>query len=259
VDPALVSLARSIAEATGTSGDPTRVAAVATRRLAAIGARATRDPGSSPTTDPVQLVAAAFGDPWHRAVLAGWSILEPLGGLAAAAMVGPTSRAWYDELRLAGVLAGTLRSAGLDEAAAWKAAERVRLLLALPRPSNVGGRTAADVARRLVDAWLDHPDVRAFLGVNRWEGVEWFGRDEWRELLDWALLLDAIDDGDDPKKLADASKPIVKLAAAGEASGYRVDALRDLTAPRSRARATGKPGKARGAPPNRRGASRRTG
>jgi hypothetical protein len=170
-------------------------------------------------------------------VLVGWSIFEPLGSLAAGAMIGPTSRAWYDELRLAGVLAGTLRSAGLDEAAAWAAAERVRLLLALPRPSNIGGRSATERARRLVDAWLDHPDVRAFLGVNRWEGVEWFGRDEWRELLDWALLLDAVDE-DDPKQLAAASKLIVSLAAAGEASGYRVDRLRDLTSPPRRSAAT---------------------
>jgi hypothetical protein len=171
-------------------------------------------------------------------VLAGWSIFEPLGGLAAGAMIGPTSRAWYDELRLAGVLAGTIRSAGLDEAAAWRAAERIRLLLALPRPSNIGGRTAADRSRRLVDSWLAHPDVRAFLGVNRWEGVEWFGRDEWRELLDWVLLLDAVDDGDDPRKVAAAAKLIVGLAAAGEASGYRIDGLRDLTTPTRRTAAT---------------------
>jgi hypothetical protein len=167
-------------------------------------------------------------------VLAGWSILEPLGGLAPGAMIGPTSRAWYDELRLAGVLAGSLRSAGLDEASAWAAAERVRLLLALPRPSNIGGRTAADRAHRLVDAWLDHADARAFLGINRWDGVEWYGREAWRELIDWALLLDAIDDGDE-KRLAAAAKLSLDLVAAGEASGYRVDRLRDLVTPPSRA------------------------
>jgi hypothetical protein len=168
--------------------------------------------------------------------LAGWSILEPLGGLAAGAMVGPTSRAWYDELRLAGVLAGALRSAGLDESESWGVAERIRLLLALPRPSNVGGRTAGDRTRRLVAAWLDHPDVRAFLRVNRWEGIEWFGREEWRELLDWALLLDAVDVADD-KAIAAEAKLIVDLAATGELSGYRVDALRDGVKPRLRAKA----------------------
>ena len=223
VEPAAVALARRVAEATGTTGDPAPVAARATRRLARVGRPAAK-------SGPLHPVAAAFADPWHRAVLAGWSILEPLGGLAAGAMIGPTSRAWYDELRLAAVLAGSLRSAGLDEASAWAAAERVRLLLALPRPSNIGGRAADDRARRLVDAWLDHPDVRAFLGINRWEGVEWFAREAWRELLDWALLLDAVDEGDE-RKLAAAAKLIAGLAAAGEASGYRVDRLRDLTTP----------------------------
>jgi hypothetical protein len=108
--------------------------------------------------------------------------------------------------------------------------------LALPRPSNIGGRTATDRARRLVESWFEHPDVRAFLGVNRWEGAEWFSREAWRELLDWALLLDVVDDGE-PKNLAGAAKLIAGLATAGEASGYRIDRLRDLTKPRRRAAA----------------------
>jgi glycosidase len=236
IEAALAGLARTIAEATGTTGDPARVIDVAARRLAAIGARAGEAEKQPARQDPLHPVRAAFGDPWHRAVLAGWSILEPLGGLAPGAMVGPTSRAWYDELRLAGVLAGALRSAGLDEGEVWGVAQRVRLLLALPRPSNVGGRTAGDRARRLVAAWLDHPDVRAFLRVNRWEGVEWFGREEWRELLDWALLLDAVDAPDD-RAIAAQAKLIVDLAATGERSGYRVDGLRDGVKLRPRARA----------------------
>jgi hypothetical protein len=173
-------------------------------------------------------VGAAFADAWHRAVLAGWSVFEPLGKLAVAAMTGPTSRAWFDELRLGPVVATGLRATGLDEATAGSAAARVRALLALPRPSNVGGRTGPERARRLVEAWLAHADVRPLLRVNAWEGVEWFGREEWRELLDWALLLDRLDGASD-------ALPVVKrLLEAGDAAGYRVDRLRELLAPAPR-------------------------
>ncbi|MDQ6795065.1 MAG: hypothetical protein M3067_09675, partial [Chloroflexota bacterium] len=106
----------------------------------------------------------------------------------------------------------------------------IRALLAVPRPSNVGGRTPAERSRRLIDAWLAHPDVRSFLHVNRWEGVDWFGRDEWRELLDWALLLDAID-APDTAGLAATTRLITSLADTGERAGYRLDRLSELVRP----------------------------
>jgi glycosidase len=188
----------------------------------------------------LRVVHAAFEDPWHLAVLGAWALLEPLGGLAKGAMVGPTSRAWFDELRLAGQVAGALRARGLDEAAAWSATERVRLLLDVARPSNVGGRSAADRARRLANAWLEGPSTRAFLRVNRWEGEEWLDRDAWRELVDWTLLLDVLD-GAPPAPLV---KLAVGLADAADNAGYNVGRLRALVAPArdsgSRDRAAGK-------------------
>ena len=230
VEGPLREMAEAVRSATGTAGKPAAIAAVTIARLAAIetGARsavAPAQPGLRRAQDPV---AAAFADPWHRAVLAGWSVFEPLGGLAAAAMTGPTSRAWFDELRLAPVVAASLRATGLDPTTAETAASRVGALLALPRPSNVGGRTGPERARRLVEAWVAHPDARALLRVNPWEGVEWFGREEWRELLDWTLLLDRIDGKGD-------GLPVVnRLREAGDSAGYRVDRLRELVAPAPR-------------------------
>ncbi|MEX2010892.1 MAG: hypothetical protein WEF51_01510, partial [Chloroflexota bacterium] len=199
-------------------------------------------PGRRRAHDPV---GAVFADPWHRAVLGGWSVFEPLGRLAMAAMTGPTSRAWFDELRLGPVVGAGLRATGLDESTAGTAASRVRALLALPRPSNVGGRTGPERARKLVEAWLAHADVRPLLRVNAWEGVEWFGREEWRELLDWALLLDRLDGASD-------GLPVVKrLLEAADAASYRVDRLRELLAPAPRrTRATAAP-RAKAAAPRR--------
>ena len=102
-----------------------------------------------------------------------WALLAPLGSLAPGAPVGPTSRAWFEELRLAPVVADALRARGLDEAAAWWAAERVRVLVDLPL-RVAGGRTADDRAARLVEAWLAHPaDPRRSCGST--PGTAWSG------------------------------------------------------------------------------------
>jgi hypothetical protein len=218
VAAALGLFADAVRAATGTTGDAAGFTSTAEARLGRL---------AQPTA--AEGVASAAADPWRRAVLAGWAILEPLGRLATGAIVGPTSRAWFDELRLGQALAAGLRAAGLDEGAAWTAAERVRLLVALPRPSNVGGRSTADRARRLVAAWISNQDARTLLRVNRWEEVDWFGGDEWNETLDIAVDLDALDGSPAARRTARSVIDTVRPLA--EASGYRLDQLAALVSP----------------------------
>ena len=196
----------------------------------------------------------AVDDGWRRAVAVAWAVLEPLGRLAIGAVVGPTSRAWFDELRLGSALAAGLRGAGLDEGAAWSATERARSLLALPRPSNVGGRSIADRSRRLARAWIEHPDVRALIRVNRWEDVDWFGRDEWHDTLHWALLLDTLDGS--PADVRKARAVVDRLRSAGDESGYRLDRLRELIGPPPGRASVSRRGPAGGSPSRSRPASR---
>ncbi len=210
----------AVADATGTAGDRERVVdLVATRAACAI-----------PVID-------SLDDPSQQATLRLWSLLAPLGALPEGAMVGPTSRAWYDELRLAPVVVNGLRGRGLDEGAAWWAAERVRTLLDLPLPSMLDGDDA-DAPLRLVDAWLAHPAVRPFIRVNAWEGEEWFHRESWDELLAWVDRLEAILAAGEDGAVVPAKPSAIRrtLAAAAESSGYQVEALRTvLGAPVSRA------------------------
>jgi hypothetical protein len=249
--PAVVEgLVRTIAGATSTSAGPIdEVVAIIARRREAIRELGAATAGPAPARlaarHPLHLVRAAFGDPWHLAVLRTWSLLEPLGRLAAGAPVGLTSRAWFDELRLAPVVAVSLRDQGIDEGAAWSAVERVRALLAVPRASSVGGRNAVERAARLADAWLTGADTRALLRVNRWQDVEWLDRDAWRELVDWTLLLDAIDLYADPsveppargRRLHATADLAVTFAETADRAGYRVDAVRELLAPVPRPKA----------------------
>ena len=210
--PSRAAVARvvdAVAEATGTAGDR---AAVVERVIAAW-----------PAADAV---AAGLEDPSQAAALRVWTLLAPLGTLPEGAMPGPTSRAWYDELRLAPVVVEGLRHRGLDEAAAWWAAERVRLLVDLPVPSMVMGAADA-VPLRLVDRWLSHPVARTFLRVNDWEGVAWFHGESLDELCAWAARLEALAGG---SKRAGAPEPdavLAQIERAATLSDYRVDRLRD--------------------------------
>jgi hypothetical protein len=197
----------AVAEATGTGqGDAARKTVVD-----AIVARAAS----------TELVAKGIADRSQAAALRVSALLAPLGSLPKGAPVGPTSRAWYDELRLAPVVAEGLRRRGLDEGAAWWAAERVRLLLDLPLPSSVRGAPER-VPFRLMTAWLEHPAAAPFLRVNLWDGVAWFHGESLDELLAWAQRLELVAD-----PLALPSPALAEIAAASAASAFRVDALRD--------------------------------
>jgi hypothetical protein len=203
----------AVAGATGVPGDAGAVAATARRRTEAAFA----------------LLSGVTARP-ERAALLGWVALSTTGALAPGADPVATSAAWYDELRLAPLVATGLRGAGLDEADAWYTADLVRVLLALPRPSGIRVRgRAAD--RRLLDAWLARDPVRTAMGVNTWEGVEWLDRDRFASLLTWAARLDAVERGTTPDETLGT-----RLVAEAEAAGFRVEALRAALAPRPRAR-----------------------
>ncbi len=216
----------ALAESTGTAGPAAEIARAGRDRLAAI-----LDLRTARAAGPVLQGAMdrAWGDPAARAALVGWALLSRIGALAPGAPVEAISRAWLDELRLGPVLAEGFRSLGLDEGAAWAAAERVPLLVTLPRAAGQGG-PARSRAGRLIDAWLAHPDVRPFIRVNRWEGVEWFAKESFESLLDDAVVLDAAD----PATSADAERSAAvasELRSAAAVAGYRVDELRRIATP----------------------------
>ncbi|MFL5779135.1 MAG: alpha-amylase family glycosyl hydrolase [Chloroflexota bacterium] len=203
---------RAVAETTGVAGDPAPIAAEA-------GDRIERLPGR----------AASQGDGEDRdrsaaLTLLAWIVLSPMGRLARGPDPAATSRAWYDELRLAPVVAAALRDAGLEEGAAWAAADLLRSLLGLARPSTVGGRgDGRDAA--LLNAWLGDDDARRAIGVNPWQGVEWLDRDRFRTMLRWASRLDAAEEGSAP----DVGL-VERLSTAADAAGYRLDRLKAAVA-----------------------------
>jgi glycosidase len=224
------------------------------------GAMQIRDALAASLSRPARsaLLAAALNGDAARPTLFAWIVLSPLGD-------GVMARARFDALRLAAPLGGGLRELGLDEGTAWAVVEQVRVLLGLPRAATLGGPPRT-VPARVATAWLADPVVRAAIGANTWQGVEYVGRDAWETTVEWAMVLDALD-ASRTRGVARARpvKPLLAVAerlrqAAAEA-GYRVDRLRETLAPpvvNTRAAGRVAPAKVRQAKPPGRKANGRT-
>jgi hypothetical protein len=131
-----------------------------------------------------------------------------------------------------------LREAGLDEGEAWTVADQVRVLLTLPRPSEIRG-PARTADARLLDRWLASDIVRTAIGLNTWEGVEWLDRDRFETQLEWARRLDAIEATPGRRAATPGPDAEDRLAAAAKAAGYRLDKL--MSSLRAARTATTKP------------------
>jgi glycosidase len=179
-------------------------------------------------------VAAAVGlVGGEPSTLGGASPLPADRATRAAILLGPLGRTRFDELRLPGLL----RRLGFHE----REIARARVAIGLSHPARV-----VDPAG-LVERWLADPDVRAFLDVHDWDGVEWLDRDRWLELLELAAALDRAAGRKRP------SPAIATVRSAAEAAGYRVAGLLAEVRARpmaARPRATSTPPRSpRAAPP----------
>ncbi|MBI4787154.1 MAG: alpha-amylase [Chloroflexi bacterium] len=182
------------------------------------------------------------------ATLFGWWFVHAVGNIANAAEPEQQSRVWIDEWLLGRNIADALRGWGLDESAAWRAVNAIKLLTNHARwLESPDGPRAAPILER----WLRDTDVQQFLQVNRYDGILWFNQETFEELLRGMFLLAAVEMGAKRVTKAEFGKQIVaaydiveKLRQAEQVSGYQVErvlsAARQLDAPAYRPRGTRK-------------------
>ena len=145
---------------------------------------------------------------WHWSSLVSWAIVKELGrvSLSTSASISPSetdakteasieysiaqgSRAAWDELLLANVVAPVLCETGAIQSEAERAIEAIKLL------TNLGSRlplsNEKEVRELLIILLKSDEEARRFLGVNRYDDIWYFNRESFDELLWWLFAANA--------------------------------------------------------------------
>jgi hypothetical protein len=96
-----------------------------------------------------------------------------------------------------------------------------------------------------VTALLADSEAQRFLGVNRFDGVLWFNKESFEQLLWWMLWLAVVDAWSDAQRpagvavaqVAERYRVVEVLQRAGDASEYRVEKLLALVEAEEESRA----------------------
>jgi hypothetical protein len=178
-------------------------------------------------------LCAGLADDWTWIALTGRLVAKAISAVAESPGLPVTS---VEELQLGAVMAGVFRELGLDDGAAWRLVALIRMLARLPLPSSFAHLTAAERAPALVRALVANESVRPYIRVNLWEGVSWFNRESFEQMLWWMLALDVLDAELAPapapahtatvaKRVRSAEKLTARLARAAKTAGYQLDQL----------------------------------
>jgi hypothetical protein len=208
VEAKTVCLLGEIKQFTGATGDETTLAQEMRRelegllRLPVLESRFPR-PDSAEHRAVVEYLTANLPDvPFLWGSLLGWWCVHSLGKIVGQAGFEGQSRSWVDEWLLGKVIAGALRDLGLDEPAAWQAVGLIKLLTGHQRWFAVDAPDTRSRAYQVLKALLQDDEVQLFLQVNRYQGVLWFNKEAFGQLLWWLLLLAVVEIGADPLRPA---------------------------------------------------------
>lgn len=159
---------------------------------------------------------------WGAAV--GWVFVHALGRAAGGTDPVGQSRAWIDEWLFGRSIERALREVGADEGAAARAVAAVKIAT-----EHQGWLDAAAAApQTTLAAMLADDEVRRYIGVNRYQGVLWFNKESFEELLWWLRLAATLlaRTGEGGEQAVRAGEEIVRrLAQAGEDSEYQLEKL----------------------------------
>ncbi len=233
---AAAAFAQQTPAAAGPACDPSAIAAEIRRRAQAVLADFVR-------ADFVREVSAA-GDANDRNALrdglpadvaswlAGlvWLFVSRIGATLTDTDESAAGRSLLDEWRLSVLIADALRQIGLDDGATARALALVKTLMSHQRWFDALSTNTAGDAHLLAQALFSDADARAYLGVNRYDGILWFNKESFDGLMGWLTALAWLDqaDPDMPEtraRIERAGEVIQALRRAEQASGYQVDKL----------------------------------
>ncbi|WP_263382391.1 alpha-amylase family protein [Granulicella arctica] len=167
-------------------------------------------PGVSGAFLPIGSLKESLGT-W--APILAWSVLSALKVKSRENVV------LFDQLQLRAALAETFSSLGLEGEGAWRAAARVRILLAYGTSPSLEDLLGSG------EFWSD-PDVRWLTGAGEYQGKTYFNKEQFEEMVGWLLipvLLAAKEKSARPKIAKNSF--LTSIAATAEKSGFEVQKL----------------------------------
>ncbi len=169
-------------------------------------------------------------DPSFWITLFAWCLTHRLGDIVSVEENPSISRSWMDEWRLGKIIADVSREMGVDEAESWHIVNRVKLMIS---EQNWMKPTSRRSAHQLVLSWLEDPEIRVFLGVNRYQGILWFNQQAFDTFLSWLYVIAIIQSGSRPgntpssfiEGVLSLYDVISEIKQSEEKSGFQVDQL----------------------------------
>ncbi|MDH7560294.1 MAG: alpha-amylase family glycosyl hydrolase [bacterium] len=176
-------------------------------------------------------LAATLQDvPFAWAVLLSWLAVREVGRLCGEGDVAMRSRSFIDDWLLGKEIVATFQQMGFATARAEEGLLMVKILTShqrwwsdtMPRRGR-----AHSIMRRL----FADEEVQPRLGVNRYQDVLWFNKERFEELVQWLVVIAAVDAlADNSQRVAQAAKwlrphlqVVEQWRKAEQASAYQVE------------------------------------
>jgi hypothetical protein len=172
------------------------------------------------TGDIVHLLENALSDvplpAGSPAPLFAYLFTAQLGRIINEADAAEISRSWIDEWLLGKFIVQTLRELGMEEPAAWRIVTLVKILV------QHGAALHLAPAAFNLQILLADLDAQAYIGVNRYQGILWFNKESFEELIQWLYTIGMLID---PARQADLELLVQRWQAAADASAYQLEKL----------------------------------
>jgi hypothetical protein len=182
------------------------------------------------------------GDAYAWSVALGWLFTLPLGRLISTDGYEEISRSWMDEWMLNKIFVSTLNDLGLDDRSNWRAVTLVKLLTShhawWTRITGAPDKKSRSAEYLTLKSILSDSDALGYLGVNRYQGVLWFNKEAFEDLMWWLYIIAAVESSgsegsdqpaeDTGKSILLCYNTISNILINAQASGYKLEKLLDL-------------------------------
>jgi hypothetical protein len=164
--------------------------------------------------------------------LLGWGFTKNLGRVMGAEGAEERSQSWIDEWLLGRILASSMIDLGLSESESWNSVGLIKMLIGVQDWHQIEAPKRKR-AYFTLEKLLEDEYVQGYLQINRYQGVLWFNKEAFEQLLAWMMRIAAINElvnsdfsaDEVHEQIANHYRVIRKLKKAEASSDYQVEKL----------------------------------